>query len=105
MTLLVSSSMKPAPRKNIWPLGLIERTGANVKRMAMESAAMMPMPTRFGRHGICRPFKYRNGQLSVGTRVIDAVSTTAGAILRHASLPVGAGSLGEYPSMPSLFDG
>ena len=32
-TPLVSSSMKPAPRKNIWPLGRRCRTGAKAKRI------------------------------------------------------------------------
>ena len=45
-TPLVSSSMKPAPRKNIWPLGRARRTGAKASRITSESTATIAMPRR-----------------------------------------------------------
>ncbi len=46
-TALVSSSMNPAPRKNIWPLGRARRTGANRKRIASDINATIAIPRRF----------------------------------------------------------
>ena len=45
-TPFVSSSMKPAPRKNIRPFGRALRTGANASRITSESTATIAMPRR-----------------------------------------------------------
>ena len=46
-TPLVSSSMNPAPRKNICQLGRTRRTGENAYRMIKESPAIKAMLRRF----------------------------------------------------------
>ncbi len=46
-TPLVSSSMKPAPRKNIRPSGRAVLTGASANRSASESPATIAIPRRF----------------------------------------------------------
>src|SRR5205814_10514645 len=87
-TPLVSSSMNPAPRKNIRQLGRTRRTGAKASRMASESTATATMPWPMGDQGISALRKYSCGQSSLGVRSSLARSTCAGAILRQ--IPVGA---------------
>jgi hypothetical protein len=46
-TPLVSSSMNPAPRKNIVPLSRAVRTGANIISRTTDSTAMIAAPRTF----------------------------------------------------------
>ena len=53
----VSSSMKPAPRKNIRPLGRTRRTGAKIERISTDKAAMRIIPVTLGLKGMPRCFR------------------------------------------------
>src|SRR5579862_3182227 len=80
-TALVSSSMNPAPRKNM--RAEIESNSpspvrrANNQSMIADTNAMMPIP-RHESVGIIGFRRYRNGQASSASRRSSGISTAAG---------------------------